>query len=127
MPSTKEMISMPANTFAIPALAMARARWNAGGGSQRLMAILRTPDNVAALRGLVMATSAMFLLPLGTMALCYYFLLDQFFTFRNINEKIVYSGVAGICMVQAVVIWFVVSAFREPIDSAPAAERPHAE
>jgi len=118
---------MPANTFGIPAIALARARWDTGGGSQRLMAILRTPDNAAALRQLVVATNAMIALPLATMALCHYVLLDQLFSFRNANEKVVYSGIAGICVVQAVVVWFVVSAFREGPEPAPAAARPHAD
>lgn len=127
MPSTQEMISMPANTFAIPAISMANARWKTGGGSQRLMAILRSPGNTSALRQLMTATNAMIALPLGTMALCHYFLLDQLFTFRNANEKVVYSGIAAICMVQVVVIWFVVSAFREEPEAAPATARPHAD
>ena len=125
MPTTAEMISMPANTFAIPAIHMARARWNAGGGSQRLMTILREPDNVSAFRQLVIATTMMLLLPLGTMLACYYFLLEQFLTFRNESEKVVYSGIAGLGMVQVVVVWFVVSAMREPVEAAPAASRPH--
>ena len=127
MPTTAEMISMPANTFSIPAIHMARARWNAGGGSQRLMTILREPDNVSAFRQLVVATTMMLLLPLGTMVASYYFLLEQFFTFRNDGQKVLYSGIAGLGMVQVVVVWFVVSAMREPAEAAPAASRPHAE
>lgn len=125
--STQELISMPANTFSIPAIALAKSRWNAGGGSQRLMAILRSPENMTALRKLMAATNAMITLPLGMMALCHFYLLDLFFTFRNANEKVVYSGIVGICMVQVVVIGFVVSAFREAPEAAPAAARPHAD
>mmetsp|Transcript_11708 Transcript_11708/g.30517 ORF Transcript_11708/g.30517 Transcript_11708/m.30517 type:complete len:156 (-) Transcript_11708:244-711(-) len=128
MPTTKEMITMPANTFAIPAIALARARWDAGGGSQRLMSILRTQDNLRALRKLVVGTGAMVVMPMAVMFVCHVFLLDLFFTIRNPSQRVVYSGIAGLCAVQVVMVWFVVSAFREDAaESAPAAERPHAD
>ncbi|KAJ1636892.1 hypothetical protein T492DRAFT_956944 [Pavlovales sp. CCMP2436] len=128
MPTTREMIKMPANTFAIPAISMARQRWAAGGGQQRLTNILRAPGNGSALRKLIVTTTAMLTLPLAAMVLCYYYLLDQLFTLRGPNQKMMYSGVAGLLVTQLVSIWFVVSAFNEPDEEeeeAPAAERPH--
>lgn len=113
-PTPRDLVAMPAYTFGIPVLAQARSNWAKGGGGERLMEILRSPQNHAAFRKLMVTTNAMFTLPLACMALCHYVLLDWVFTFRNPQEKVLYSGVVAIIIAQVVAISFVVAAFREP-------------
>ena len=99
--------SVPEFTASIPILQNASARWATGGGSIRLLGMLRDGQNVNALRSLIVATAAMFIFPLIVMALAYALLPVA------PENRIVCAGLAAIGAVQIVIVGFLVHAFTE--------------
>jgi hypothetical protein len=116
----------PADGLSHPVLRGATERWTKGGGSQRLLQLLKDGSNARSFRVLVCTTAAMVGVPAFVMAVAYSVVLDRFFTFGSAADKMVYAGIAGICAVQAVVIGFLVYAFREE-EADAAASRPKAD
>merc|ERR1712032_347355 len=110
---------MPPFTFMHPVLHGASERWKSGGGSKRLMEILKSSDvNMRSMRTLIKFTMLMGMVPMLTMFLCYKFVLELFFTFEYASDKMLYAGIAAIGSVQLVIVSFLITAFTEPDDAS---------
>ena len=113
--------SVPDFTFRHPVFTGAAERWAKGGGSQRLLAMLKDGSNMSAFRVLVRTTLAMVGVPALVMLLAHYVVLDSIATFRSPADKVVWTGVAGIGAVQLVVVGFLIHAFTADEDADEAA------
>lgn len=107
---------MPEFTARIPVLRDVGERWKKGGGSGRLISILRDTGNREAFKLLVRTTTAMFALPLLVFLLAHNVVLEQLFTFKSPGDKGLWSGVCALATVQLVILGFLVSAFNETAD-----------
>ena len=111
-------------TFSHPVLSGAADRWRQGGGSARLLAMLKDGSNLQAFQVLVRTTVAMVCVPLLVMVVMHYVVLDQLASFRSAADKVVWTGVAGIAATQLVVVAFLIHAFRdEPPDEDAATKK----
>ncbi len=107
---------MPPWSFRHPVLDGASERWRKGGGGERLLQILKHGENASTFSTFIVFSAAMFLVPAAVMLLAHTLVLDMFFTFGSSGDKMMYSGIAGICSVQLVVICFLVFAFNEKVE-----------
>ena len=105
--------SVPEFTFGHPVLSGAAERWRKGGGSGKLISMLKDGENAKAFRVLIRTTMAMVGLPAAVMLLAHTVVLDRIWTFGSAGDKMVWTGVAGICAVQLVVLGFLIHAFTE--------------
>ena len=139
---------MPEFTFRHHVLDGAAERWRTGGGSKRLLQMLRRaqfcsprarpkiaprpprtaaagdPANVASFQRLLRFTTAMFVVPLATMTVAFMVLEPLV---AKPADRMVYAGVAAIVAVQAVIVAFLVSAWNEddvPMPAKPAPPPP---
>ena len=112
--------SVPDFTAGIPILTGASERWSKGGGSIRLINILKDGENVAALRVLIKTTMAMAGVPAVVMALTYLLLPTTLVANEN---RMIWAGVAGIAAVQCVVVGFLIHAFSEGVESDAVASK----
>jgi hypothetical protein len=108
--------SVPEFTFSHPVLSGATERWRKGGGSGRLLGMLKEGSNRRAFLVLVRTTIAMVGVPALAMLLAHYVVLDRITTFHSPADKVVWTGAAGIAAVQLVIVGFLVHAFREGED-----------
>ena len=139
---------MPEFTFRHHVLDGAAERWRTGGGSKRLLQMLRRaqfcsatrapkicaaptarrrrrdPANVASFQRFLRFTTAMFVVPLATMTVAFMVLEPLV---AKPADRMVYAGVAAIVAVQAVIVAFLVSAWNEddvPMPAKPAPPPP---
>ena len=138
---------MPEFTFRHHVLDGAAERWRTGGGSKRLLQMLRRaqfcstrapkicaaptacrrrrdPANVASFQRFLRFTTAMFVVPLATMTVAFMALEPLV---AKPADRMVYAGVAAIVAVQAVIVAFLVSAWNEddvPMPAKPAPPPP---